>query len=144
MKKYFLMITVPLLLALIACNSREEKNVKSNTVPTIKFPDTGITKLVNSQVCMVNNRFLNSIQIAVPVNGKTYYGCCEGCVKVLKEDPSSHFTYDLLSGEHVDKATAFIIGEPGTYEKVLYFKSETNAKEYFDKTFKQSHSSKAN
>ena len=142
MKKYFLMIAAPLLIILIACNSEGGKNAKINTAPTIKFSDTGITKLANSQVCMVNNRFLNSIQIAVSVDGKTYYGCCEGCVKMLREDPTSHFTHDLLSGEEVDKATAFIIGEPGTYEKVLYFKSEANAKEYFDKYLKQNHTLK--
>ena len=142
MKKYFLMITAPLLITLIACNSEGGKNAKINTATTIKFSDTGITKLANSHVCMVNNRFLNSIQIAVSVEGKTYYGCCEGCVKMLREDPTSHFTPDLLSGEQVDKATAYIIGEPGTYEKVLYFKSEANAKEYFDKNLKQNHTLK--
>ena len=142
MKKYFLMITGPLLLALLACNSGGGKNEKNNAGPTIKFSDTVMTKLVNSQVCMVNNRFLNSNQIAVPQNGKTYYGCCEGCVKMLNEDSTTHFTYDLLSGEQVDKAIAFIIGKPGTYEEVLYFKSETNARGYFNRYQKQNHTLK--
>lgn len=112
------MITVPLLFALTACNSGGGKNAKSNAGPIVNFSDTGITKHANNQVCMVNNRFLNSIQIAVYVNGKTYYGCCEGCVKLLKEDPTSHFTYNLLSGEQVDKAIAFIIGKSGTYQRM--------------------------
>lgn len=137
MKKYFLMISAVLLFALIACKSGGEKSEKSSTAPTVKFSDTAITKLANSQVCMVNNRFLNSNQIPVPVNGETYYGCCEGCVKVLKEDSISHFTSDPLSGEQVDKAIAFIIGKPGTFEDVLYFKSEANATEYFDKYLKR-------
>lgn len=147
MKKYSPVIIVLLLLNLISCNSGSDNaaNDKNTmTTPMVKFSDTAITKLPNNQVCMVNNRFMNSDQIAVPLNDKTYYGCCEGCVKMLKEEPSSRFTYDLLSGEDVDKAIAFIIGKPGTTGDVLYFKSETNAKEYFDKTFKQSHSSKAN
>lgn len=38
-----------------------------------------------------------------------------------------------MSGEDVDKAIAFIIGKPGSKQHVLYFKSEANAKEYFDK-----------
>ena len=131
------MITAPLLLTLAACSLGSEKSVKNNTGPTVKFSDTTITKLANNQVCMVNNRFLNSNQIPVTVNGKTYYGCCEGCVKALKEDPASHITYDLLSNEEVDKATAFIIGKPGSFEDVLYFKSEANANEYFDKYLKR-------
>ena len=42
---------------------------------------------------------------------------------MLKEEPSSRVTYDLQSGEDVDKAIAFIIGKPGTNGDVLYFKS---------------------
>lgn len=144
MKNYYIPIVFVLLLpTLIACKSGSENTAK-NTFNTVMFSDTGITKLPNNQVCMVNNRFLNSEQIPLPVNGKTYYGCCEGCVKVLKEDSASHYTYDLLSNEQIDKAIAFIIGKPGSKEDVLYFKSETNAKEYFDKNFKQSHSLKTN
>ena len=131
------MISVPLLLVLAACSSGGEKKANNNTMPTVKFSDTTITKLANNQVCMVNNRFLNSNQIPVPINGKTYYGCCEGCVKVLKEDPASHITYDLLSNEEVDKAIAFIIGKPGSFQDVLYFKSEENATVYFDKYLKR-------
>jgi hypothetical protein len=114
------------------------KDNKNHTdKPTVAFSDSAITKLSNSQVCMVNNRFMNSEQIAVPINEKTYYGCCEGCVKMLKEEPSSRVTYDLLSGEDIDKAIAFIIGKPGTTGDVLYFKSEANAVEYFNKSLRK-------
>lgn len=136
MKSYSLVAFSFFLLACASCNSRS-KNSAKKTFNTVAFSDTAITRLSNSQVCMVNNRFLNSEQIAVPLEGKTYYGCCEGCVKMLKEDPTSHFATDLLSGEQVDKAIAFIIGKPGSKEEVLYFKSETNAREYFNKSFKQ-------
>ncbi len=145
MINYSPIVIVLFLLTLISCNSgRDNAATIKNTIanPVVKFSDTAITKLPNSQVCMVNNRFMNSEQIAVPLNGKTYYGCCEGCVKMLKEEFSSHLTSDPLSGEEVDKAIAFIIGSPGTNGDVLYFKSEINAKEYFDKSFKQSHSLK--
>lgn len=74
---------------------------------------------------------MNSVQIAVPFNDKMYYGCCEGCVKTLKEDPTSRLAYDPLSRELVDKAIAFIIGKPGSREDVLYFQSEANARTYF-------------
>lgn len=134
MKSYSLVVFSFSLLAFASCNSRS-KNSAKNTFNTVAFSDTAITRISNSQVCMVNNRFMNSEQIAVPLEGKTYYGCCEGCVKMLKEDPTSHFTTDALSGEQVDKAIAFIIGKPGSKEEVLYFTSEENAREYFDKNF---------
>lgn len=135
MKSYSLVAFAFFMLALLSCNSGGE-NAAKNTFNKVKFSDAAVTRLPNSQVCMVNNRFMNSEQIAVPVEGKTYYGCCEGCVKMLNEDPASHFTIDPLSGEQVDKAIAFIIGKPGSKEDVLYFKSETNAREYFDKYLK--------
>ena len=139
----FLTFTIALfLLVLVSCNSGGEyatKNKGIATTATVIFSDSGITKLSNSQVCMINNRFMNSEQIAVPLNHKIYYGCCEGCVKALKEDSTSHYIADPLSGEHVDKAIAFIIGKPGSKEDVLYFKTETNAKDYFNKHLKKDH-----
>jgi hypothetical protein len=121
---------------ILSCNTNNDKSAQKK-FNTVNFSDTAITKLQNNEVCMVNNRFMNSVQIAVPLNDKTYYGCCEGCVKMLNEDSSSHFSADPLSGEPVDKAIAFIIGKPGSKEDVLYFKSETNAREYFDKYLKK-------
>ena len=135
-KYYSPIIFVLFLTALISCNS-DSKNTAKNTFNTVAFSDTAITKLPNNEVCMVNNRFMNSVQIAVPLDNKTYYGCCEGCVKTLNEDSTSRFTTDPLSGEQVDKAIAFIIGKPGSKEDVLYFKSDANAKEYFNKTLKR-------
>lgn len=122
------------LLFLLSCNSGRDNaaNNKNNVATSvIIFSDTAITKLPNKQVCMINNRFMNADQIAVPIDNKTYYGCCEGCVKALSEDSTTHYITDPLSGEQVDKAIAFIIGKPGTKEDVLYFKSETNATIYF-------------
>lgn len=141
MKNYYI-ITAPfiLLVVLLSCNiggSHSKENKGKPAGPTIDFSDTAITRLPNNQVCMVNNRFLNSDQIPVPINGKTYYGCCEGCVKMLNEDSTSHYTYDPLSNEQVDKATAFIIGKPGSKEDVFYFISELNANEYFNKYLKK-------
>lgn len=139
-KYYSPIVFVLFLLSLISCNSGRDNaaNNKNNVATSaIIFSDTAITKLPNKQVCMINNRFMNSDQIAVPIDNKTYYGCCEGCVKALNEDSTTHYTADLLSGEQVDKAIAFIIGKPGSKEDVLYFKTEANAREYFTKTFHQ-------
>ncbi len=137
-KIYIGLALVISLVTVMSCNSggsSEKDNKKAMVGATVIFSDTGITKLVNSQVCMINNRFMNSEQIAVPLNNKTYYGCCEGCVKALKDDSATHYISDPLSGEQVDKAIAFIIGKPGSKEDVLYFKSEANARAYFKNEF---------
>lgn len=79
-----------------------------------------------SQVCMVNDTFMNKPQIPVSVEGKTYYGCCEGCVGRLKGDRSVRFSKDPVTGREVDKAAAYIAMQPdGT---VLYFESMETAK----------------
>jgi YHS domain-containing protein len=138
MKNYSLIIPAIFLVILTSCStgSNNAVNNKNNVAPpTVIFSNTAVTKLPNKQVCMINNRFMNSDQIAVPIDNKTYYGCCEGCVKALNEDSTTHYTADPLSGEQVDKASAYIIGKPGSKEDVLYFKTETNAREYFAKTF---------
>lgn len=82
---------------------------------------------------MVNDKFMNKDQTPVPGSGKTYYGCCQGCVSTLKNDTASRFASDPTTGESVDKAEAFIIIKPGSKDEVLYFKSETNAKKYLKK-----------
>ena len=81
-----------------------------------------------SQVCMVNDTFMNKTQIPVMVEGKTYYGCCEGCVGRLKGDRAVRFSKDPVTGQEVDKAAAYIATQPdGT---VLYFESMETAKKY--------------
>lgn len=84
-------------------------------------------------VCMVNNMYMGSQQIAVPVNEKTYYGCCQKCVKDLNSDESTRFAVDPFSKKPVDKAVAFITIKPDKSGAVLYFESEQNAKNYLKK-----------
>jgi YHS domain-containing protein len=76
-----------------------------------------------SRVCFINNKYMGQPQIPVVVDGKTYYGCCAGCVTALRNDPSSRVATDPYSGMAVDKATAFIARDPADAEKVLYFES---------------------
>ncbi|WP_246054093.1 MULTISPECIES: hypothetical protein [Antarcticibacterium] len=45
----------------------------------------------NELVCMVNNAYMGKSQMPVPVNGKTYYGCCEMCVGKLTNEETSAF-----------------------------------------------------
>jgi len=83
----------------------------------------------NELVCMVNNAYMGENQMPVPVEGKTYYGCCEMCVQRLNEDESSRLGSDPYSGNEVDKSEAFIVisGENG---KVEYFESPENFESY--------------
>lgn len=74
-------------------------------------------------VCMVNDAFMGKPQIPVPVNGKTYYGCCQMCVKKLNEQEDARTGIDPQSGKQVDKVDAFIVllNKQGT---VGYFESQ--------------------
>lgn len=81
-------------------------------------------------VCMVNNAFMGRQQIAVPVEGKTYYGCCQMCVGKLQNSQEVRVAQDPLTGEKVDKAEAFIVLKPNGNGEVLYFKSESNYLKY--------------
>ncbi|CAG0963388.1 hypothetical protein ANRL2_01062 [Anaerolineae bacterium] len=87
-----------------------------------------VKRVETSQVCMVNDTFMNKPQIPVSVEGKTYYGCCEGCVGRLKGDRSVRYSKDPVTGREVDKAAAYITTQPdGT---VLYFESMETAKKH--------------
>jgi YHS domain-containing protein len=81
------------------------------------------------QVCMVNDAYMAKDQIPVPVNDKTYYGCCQMCVKTLNEQETARIGTDPLTGEKVDKTEAYIVllKDDGT---VGYFKSEENYMTY--------------
>lgn len=87
-------------------------------------PSDGVKQVENEYVCMVNDRYFENVQIPVSVGDKTYYGCCQGCVETLKNDPDSRTATDPVSGAQVDKATAVAGALPdGT---VRYFESEAN------------------
>ncbi|TVZ26844.1 hypothetical protein JM83_1835 [Gillisia sp. Hel_I_86] len=85
--------------------------------------------LPNELVCMVNNAYMGKPQIPVPVNGKTYYGCCEMCVGALNGDEKARMATDPFSGKQVDKSEAFIVLQNEAGE-VAYFESESNYKTY--------------
>ena len=120
-KTLYLFVCSSFLTILTACNT-ESTGMVAPQVP-----------VANNTVCMVNNKYMAKVQIAVPVNDKIYYGCCEACVVKLKEDAASRYATDPLSGESVDKADASIIVRPGSTDDVLYFKSPQGAREYLAK-----------
>jgi YHS domain-containing protein len=78
-------------------------------------------------VCMVTNRKFESAQIPVAVEGRTYYGCCEGCKATLESDPEARFAVDPVTGARVDKSRATFGALPDG--RILYFESpETRAR----------------
>ena len=87
-----------------------------------------LEKVPADRVCMVNDTRFPNAQIPVPVEGKTYFGCCEMCKGRLATDTVVRMATDPVSGKQVDKATATIGALPSG--KVLYFENEQNLKAY--------------
>jgi len=77
-----------------------------------------------SKVCMANDKLFDKEQIPVVVDGRTYYGCCQGCKAMLAQNERARKATDPVSGRTVDKATA-VIGA-GSDGRVLYFENEKN------------------
>jgi len=81
-----------------------------------------------STVCMVTDMVLVKPQLPVVVSGKTYFGCCAGCVGRLNADRSARVAADPVSGREVDKSEAVILRGDGG--EALYFESEDTARRY--------------
>lgn len=93
-----------------------------------KSKETPLTQVETKYVCMINNQKFDKEQIAVEVEGQTYYGCCEMCKEKLKNDKASRWATDPVSGKKVDKAKAVIgVNAEG---KAFYFENVDNLKKY--------------
>lgn len=100
----------------------------SNAASLKEAAKQSIEPIKHSEVCMVQNRYGIMKMIPVEIDGKMYYGCCQGCVGKLKFRPEVRFDKDPVSGKKVDKSAAFIIGNPdGT---VTYFESRETAEKF--------------
>lgn len=78
-----------------------------------------------NMVCMVNDAFMGKPQIPVPVNGRTYYGCCQGCVDKLSKLENIRMAIDPFNGTQIDKSEAYIVvTDPNG--SVSYFQSVSN------------------
>lgn len=93
-----------------------------------------IKPVETSLVCMVNDTVMGKAQIPVEVDGKTYYGCCMGCVERLKTDITARTAKDPATGNDVDKAKA-IIGT-GPKGEALYFESLQSFNTFMQQTGK--------
>ena len=84
----------------------------------------------NDKVCMVNDRFMGIDQIPIEVDGITYYGCCQDCVKKIQENLGGvRYSTDPVSGEKVDKAAAVIVRNKAD-GAVFYFRSDVSASQF--------------
>src|SRR5690606_21580275 len=89
---------------------------------------TRLAPIAADRVCMVNDQVFPTPQIPVDVDGRTYFGCCEGCKATLANDRRARVAVDPVTGLEVDKATASIGAFPDG--RVLYFASDKNRESY--------------
>ena len=132
-------LVLVLSIAFVGCKNSQEENKDQMTLE--EAPATQEKKEIlasnyqlgdhipNELVCMVNNAYMGTPQIQVPVGGKTYYGCCDMCVGKLNNDENARMGKDPMSGKMIDKSQAYIIlsNEEGA---VAYFESEDSYKKY--------------
>ena len=80
---------IPVLLLLFSCNSDTKKTsevIKQHSSEQNIQSSSSENKyeiVENEKVCMVNDRFMGVKQIPIEVQGITYYGCCQNCVKTF-------------------------------------------------------------
>jgi len=104
-------------------NAMTRTSVAGDSTPT-----GHVTRVDPEYVCMVNNRSYPKPQIAVPVDGQTYYGCCEMCEGALRDSRKHRDSIDPVSGNPVDKAQA-VIGALAD-GRVHYFENESNLRAF--------------
>lgn len=112
--------------------NQEKEELAAREKFNSSLPAPGVS-IDHKMVCMVNNMYMGVDQIPVTVVNKTYYACCEKCVRDLNTDASSRLALDPYSHATVDKATAFITMNPAKKGSILYFESEQNATKYLKK-----------
>ena len=145
--KWLIYIGIVFFLAfLVACNEQKKETSENTPLPEIDYskhmdhsapanPAGGqqvqgpfLKQVETKYVCMVNNKLFPTVQIPVEFEGRTYYGCCEGCKASLQVKAELRQAQDPLTGELVDKATAVIGAMPDGI--VLYFANETNFQKF--------------
>lgn len=148
MKKSVKQLTLIVVVAfsIVACNSKPKQDNTQETAVATSQKTTGPedqqepqqtykvgSQIPNDLVCMVNNAYMGKPQIPVPVNGKTYYGCCEMCVGKLNNEETARTGIDPFSNKPVDKTEAYIVLMKKEGE-VAYFESEENYQSYRKKS----------
>ncbi|HYC61009.1 MAG TPA: hypothetical protein VEK79_15710 [Thermoanaerobaculia bacterium] len=91
-------------------------------------PSGKLTRVETRTVCMINEHAMGKDQIAIEIDGRTYYGCCEMCKKALAADETKRSAVDPVTGKKVDKATAVIAAQEDG--RVFYFENEASLAKY--------------
>lgn len=86
--------------------------------------DSWLKPVEAKMVCMMNDKAFDKEQMAIEIDGKTYYGCCPMCKEMLSKDPEKRSSTDPVSGNKVDKAAAVIGADP--HGMVYYFENQEN------------------
>jgi YHS domain-containing protein len=130
MRALFIVVVAGLLA--LACGraepEREPKTTPGASSPAPMAAAATIQRVPATHVCMMNNRFMGTAQMPVQVEGKTYYACCDMCVKRLNADPGIRSAVDPVTKKPVDKSKA-VIGKLPSGD-VVYFESEESLKRY--------------
>lgn len=140
----FLMIAMAMsfLIALPSCEKKESKRsaysknqLSNESEKTAQLGQSAFQVVPASKICMPQDRVFPNKMFSIEYNGKTYYGCCMGCIKKIKKDPNRYiWAKDPISGETVDKADAIILDIQG---KAVYFASKDNARNFASKHGKE-------
>lgn len=93
-----------------------------------KHPESWLKPVETKFVCMMNDIAFDKEQMAIEIEGKTYYGCCAMCKEMLQKDPAKRSAVDPVTGNKVDKAQAVIGTDP--HGMAYYFESEENFHKY--------------
>jgi YHS domain-containing protein len=125
-------IALLLVSIIIACSEQKQVANEVNDENPVDITTIYTQAPLNpTEVCMVNNTHMGKAQIPVEYEGKTYYGCCQMCVKKIQTDSQVRYAVDPQSGKQVDKAKAFIVTKPGsTTGEVIYFESVDTYQQY--------------
>jgi YHS domain-containing protein len=91
-------------------------------------PNERVKQVIPNRVCMINKTLFKTTQTPVIVDGRTYYVCCDPCKAQLLEDPSARVDVDPVSGNKVDKASAFVgVDKAGN---VYFFENSKNLHQF--------------
>src|SRR5262245_62152179 len=95
---------------------------------TEKPAAAAVKRVEPKTVCMVTDHAMGKPQLAVEVEGRTYYGCCAMCKGRLAKDAEVRSAVDPVTGKKVDKAKAVIAARADC--TFLYFDSEKTLAAY--------------
>lgn len=126
----FVILTVGGFLVGVMIFNYQQDSKKYEMYENLKFPPTPGEGINPKMVCMVKDMYMGIDQVPVSVQDKTYYACCDQCIRDLNNDQSVRYAIDPYSKVRVDKADAFITMNSVKKGAILYFESANNAKKY--------------